>query len=115
MVTLRLIELRSIIRASLHYKSFALYVTLADWLWQRARANHPTFLPVCARMAAHAHCSVYQSVSFDNYIYGLNFTHVKCAYRLCNLILEAEAETCISECFQSFVHSFIHCRHLYSA
>jgi len=34
MVTLRLIELRSII-------------TLADWLWQRARANHPTFLPVC--------------------------------------------------------------------
>src|SRR6218665_869385 len=49
----------------------------------------------------------------------LNFTHVKCAYRLgnlnCNLILEAEAETCISECFHSFVHSFIHCRHLYSA
>src|SRR6218665_1234616 len=62
MVTLRLIELRSII-------------TLADWLWQRARANHPTFLPVCVRMAAHAHYSIYQSASLDNYIYGL-FLHL---------------------------------------
>src|SRR6218665_4153500 len=50
-------------RASLHYKSFALYVTLADWLWQRARANHPTFLPVCVcvRMAAPAQYSVCES------------------------------------------------------
>src|SRR6218665_2436441 len=69
MVTLRLIELRSIIRASLHYKSFALYVTLADWLWQRARANHLTFLPVCVRMAAHAHYSVCQSVSQPGQLY----------------------------------------------
>src|SRR6218665_2210073 len=52
-------------RASLHSKSFALYVTLADWLWQRA--NHPTFLPVCVRMAAHAQYSVCQSVSLDDY------------------------------------------------
>src|SRR6218665_1509353 len=42
-------------------------ITLADWLWQRARANHPTFLPVCVRMAAHAHYSVYQSVNLDDY------------------------------------------------